>query len=305
MIPTANNDALSKILRAVRGAFAEGPVEKIAIRHLRADGEEANANVLSGDKISGKGVTPEQIADQIMEDISDDSKMFSGIASYAILFFKPGEQGYSRRVAVQLRGKADKLAKDIETTEPANEKGLVALAMRSMNDMMNRLNQNQDMLMRFITSENARLAMENQRLSESHIQVLQVGQDLIDRKEERGIRIERQKKQDRIVERGVEQVMMLAGPFLSKILPANSPAGQAVSTDLMTVQLLSSLSPQQIDAIASTLLPDQRSAFVELYGALRTRYENVQITENAENVQITEKKDAGSSGASPNQETES
>ena len=274
---TSSGDALAKILRAVRGAYAEGPVDRIETRHLRADGEEARASSLSGDKISGKGVTPEAIADEIMEGIAEDAKMFQGVASYAILFFKPGEREYSRRVSVQLRGKADRLSANVETTEPANEKGLVAMTMRHLEVQLARGNQLVTEVMSHFQRENARLAEENKSLRDTHLQVVSLGQDLIDRKEERRIKVRREEKQDAIVDKGLQQIMMLAGPLLQKVLPGQT--GQAVSTDLMTIQLIASLTPEQIQVFAGSLTTEQRAVFLELYTAMRQRYESIKIEE--------------------------
>lgn len=285
-------DVHAKVLRAVRGAFAEGAIDRIEVRHLRADGEEARASTLTGDKISGKDVTPDTIAQEIIEDIFEDSKMFSGVSSYAILFFKPGEREYSRRVAIQFRGKADRLATNIEQTEPASEKGLVAMAMRNMESMMVRMNQLHETTLRHFAGEHQRLANENQQLRESHLQVLSLGQDLIDRKEERRIKIRREEKQDAIVDKGIQQVMMLAGPLLQKVLPGQT--GQAVSTDLMTIQLVASLTPEQIQNFAASLDDAQRATFLELYGALRKRYEQVQIVSETPNGEKNEAADRGS-----------
>lgn len=268
-------DAHAKILRAVRGAFAEGNVDRLEVRHLRADGEEARASTLTGDRISGKGVTPEHIAEEILQEIIEDSKMFSGVQSYAVLFFRPGEREYSRRVAVQFRGKADKLAQNIEASEPANEKGVAAMLMRGFETMMVRMNQLHETTLRHFAGENDRLSRENMSLRESHLQVLRVGEELIDRKEERRIHLGREAKKDAFIEKGVQQIMMLAGPLMSKVLPG--PIGQSVSSDMMTIQLLASLSQEQIQQLISVLGPDQRAAFVELYGTLRQRYEAVKI----------------------------
>lgn len=217
MNPKQREEARSKVIRGVRGAFAQGGIDRIEIRHVQGSGEEARAYVFSGDQISGKGIGPEQIADQIMESIESDADNFPGISMYGVLFFQPGEHDAPfMRIVLQFRGKADKLARQIESSEPANEKGLVALAMRQSNDAMSFAMRAMDLIHR----ENDALRGQVNGFEERRLQVKAVAEDLIDRQHER----EKSRRRGEIVEKGFLNLMGTFGPhLLHKLLPQYIP----------------------------------------------------------------------------------
>lgn len=220
MNPKQREEARSKVLRGVRGAFTQGPIDRIEIRHVQSTGEEARAYVFSGDQISGKGIGPEQIADQIMESIESDADNFPGISMYGVLFFQPGEHDAPfMRIVLQFRGKADKLARQIETSEPPNERGLVAMAMRTANDAMTFAMRSMDIVHR----ENGELRAMVNGYEERRMQVKAVGEDLLDRQHER----EKSRRRAEVVEKGFLNLMGTFGPhLLHKLLPQYVPPPQ-------------------------------------------------------------------------------
>jgi hypothetical protein len=214
----------------VRGAFTQGAVDRIEIRHVQGTGEEARAYVFSGDQISGKGIGPEQIADQIMESISDDADNFAGVSAYGVLFFTPGEHDSPfLRIMLQFRGKADKLARNIESSEPANEKGLVAMAMRFANEQSQYAMRVMDLMHR----ENDAMRTRIHHLEDNTLKVKAVGEDLLDKQAER----DRSRRRAEVVEKGFLNLMGTYGPhLLHKLLPAYVPPPQLVTPGNPTIQ---------------------------------------------------------------------
>lgn len=285
MTDKAQTEALAKILRGVRGAFAEGPVDRIEIRHMHAGGEEARvSSAFTGDKISGKGVTSDQIADELIESIADDAKMFPGVANYAVLFYKPGEREYSRRVVVQLRGKADRLSNSIETSEAANEKGLVAMSMRFAQDLFRQALAGTELVHR----ENTQLRAQIDQYHAREFEVKKVGEELLDRQYER----ENQRRRAQIMEKGFLSVMGKYGPHLAhKLFPdAMPPPRQLASSngtaktpsapsldeleklgaqDLSTV--IFSLTKIEIEKLREAFRDEPRAAFDVLFGKVSAR----------------------------------
>lgn len=273
----SDKTVLPIILRAVRAALADGPLERIEIRHIHADGNEGRAGSFSGDKISGKGVSPESIADEIVEDIEEDARLFAGVQAYAVLFFKPGERDYTRRKMVEVRGAADKLSSAIEKSEPATEKGSTAMTMRHLETRHTEVTQRERLVAQQSEALIARLGSMVERMADAFPRILEAEQTLLDRKEERKLEIRRAEKQDKLVEHGVTKLMMLGAPLLQKLLPGQ--AGQAVAQDAMLINLMASLTPEQIQSFAATLSPEQQANFVELYKVLRERFNQVKLDE--------------------------
>jgi hypothetical protein len=272
----SDKNALTAVLRAVRAALSDGPLERIEVRHVHADGNEARMGAFAGDKISGKGVTAESIADEILEDIEEDVRLFDGVQNYVVLFYKPGERDYVRRKQVQVKGKSEKTTDAIERSEPPTEKGVTSMSMRHLETRAADVTQRE----RIVAQQNemliTRLSSMVERLADVFPRVLGAEQALIDRTEERKLEIRRAEKQDKLVERGVEQLMMYGGPLLRKLLPG--PTGAAIGDDAMLINLLASMTPDQIQAFMQTLRPEQQANFVELYKSLRERYEKVKLS---------------------------
>lgn len=211
----------ARILRAVRAALADGPLDRIEIRHLRADGSEPHAHTLAADSISGKGVNAEGIADELLEHVQEDASIFSeGVQTYVILFYKVGERDYARRVPVQWQSKQQKTADDVMTSEPANEKGLVAMSMRFANDMFQKALSSLEIVHR----ENGELRQQVTAYHEREFQVKELSQDLLDRQVER----DRKRRRDEMVDREFLTVMRTYGPHLMRKLLPGAPAMPAL-----------------------------------------------------------------------------
>lgn len=223
MNPKQREEARAKTLRGVRGAFAQGGIDRIEIRHVQATGEEARAYVFSGDQISGKGIGPEQITDEIISSIESDADNFPGVSMYGVLFFQAGEHDAPfMRIVLQFKGKADRLARQIEASEPANEKGLVALAMRNANDAMGYAMRAFDLVHR----ENTELRQMINAHEERKLQVKATAEDLLDRQFER----DKARRRQDVVERGFLNLMGTYGPhLLHKLLPQYVPPPQLVT----------------------------------------------------------------------------
>ncbi len=290
MNPKQREEARAKVLRGVRGAFTNA-IDRIEIRHVQSTGEEAKAYVFSGDQISGKGIGPEQIADQIIESVESDADNFPGVNMYGVLFFQPGEhEAPFMRIVLQWKGKADRLARQIEASEPANEKGLVALAMRSQNDAMGFAMRAMDLVHR----ENDALRAMVNGFEERRLQVKAVAEDLLDKKAER----DRSQRRAEMAEKGFFNLMGTYGPhLLHKLLPQYVPAPQlplppptngptngsahpgAASLDKMEAAIaadisvvLFSLTAKELGSVASSFKdPAAREAFKALMTTVEDR----------------------------------
>ncbi len=269
---------LGKILRAVRGA-SDAPVERILVRQLHADGLESNITSMTGEEISGKGRTPDVIAEDILEEMTTYAKDFPGtVARFIVLFYRPGEHVHARRspaIVIQTGQEEENLKDSLEPSEPATEKGVTSQSMRHLEFRDGQLTRREALVAQQSEALITRLSSMVQSLADVFPRVLEAEQGLIDRTQERNIRFRREEKTDKIVEKGLETVMMLAGPLAAKLLPGQ--AGKAVAQDMMTINLLSSLQPDQLQAIVGMLNPEQKANFFELYSALRQRYEKVQL----------------------------
>ncbi|MHB2027583.1 MAG: hypothetical protein ACYCPT_02045 [Acidimicrobiales bacterium] len=271
----SHEKVLATVLRSVRGFMGTGPTARINVQHLHADGSEGRAGFLEGEKITGKTATPDAVADEIVEIIENDAKLWRGTNRYVVLFYRPGEREHSARCGVVVQNDKAVLRDSLEESEPANDKGLTSMAMRHMESMMTRMNNMVDMFLKAASDKERIQAEQLSQADNARIRLLQLEQDLLDRKEERHLKIAREAKTDKLVEKGVETVMMLGGPLLGKLLPGAQ--GQAVAADAMTIQLMASLTPEQIQALATVLTPEQGAVFLELYKSLRERYEKVKL----------------------------
>lgn len=274
-------EVLPKILRALRGAMHNGPVDRIEVHHVHADGSAGRVARLSGEQISGKGVTFEQIADQLLENVQGDAELFRGVQTYAILYFKTGEHDAFIRTNVQIQSSKGNFRDELEESEPANEKGVTSMTMRHLESRNQDLTNRERLIAQQQEAMLTRLGSLLERAVEAFPRILQAEQSLLDRQQERNLELKRAEKHDKIVEQGVEKLMMFAGPLAAKILPkvAGQPGGE-VATDMMLVNLLSSLDETQVMQIYQSLKPEQQANFVELYRGLRARHEKVKLDQN-------------------------
>jgi hypothetical protein len=275
MSTTRKDDPTVAVLRGVRGA-CDGPIARIEIRHLHADGE-ARVGGLVGDEISGKGVTPDGITEKVLEIIDEDARSFRGVSRYAVLFYRPDEREYCKRTLVRVKKSDDELSNTIEETESPTDRGVTMQSMRHLETRSNELTARERLVAQQTEHLITRLSGMVTQLADVFPRVLEAEQTLLDRSDERRIRLRREEKQDKVVERGIEQIMMLAGPLMGKMLPGK--AGQAMAQDMMLLSLMSSLKPEQIQALMGTLTPEQQANFIELYKSLRERYDKVKLTE--------------------------
>ncbi len=266
---------LATVLRSVRGFMGTGPTQRIDVRHLHADGSEGRAGFLEGEKISGKTATPDAIADEIVEMIESDAKLWRGTNRYVVLFYRPGEREHSARCPIVVQNDKAVLRDSLEESEPANDKGLTAMSMRHMESMMTRMNNMVDMFLRAASDKERIQAEQLRQADDSRIRMLQLEQDLLDRKDERQLKFAREQKTDKLMEKGVETVMMLGAPLLGKLLPGAQ--GQAIASEAMMIQLMNSFTPEQINSLATVFSPEQGAIFLELYKSLRERYEKVKL----------------------------
>jgi hypothetical protein len=270
---------LGKLKRSIRGAF-DGPVERVIVRQLHADGTMNNVTSMAGEEISGKARTSDVIADDIFEQMNVYAQDFPGTAAkFVVFFYRPNDSVHARRSpAIVIRSKQEEgVTDEIEASEPATDRGVTSQSMRHLETRDAQLTRREGLVAQQSELLITRLSNMVQSLADVFPRVLEAEQGLIDRTQERSIRFRREEKTDKLVEKGLETVMMLAGPLAAKVLPGQG--GAAIAQDMMLINLMSSMKPEQIQALMTTLTHEQQANFIELYTSLRKRYEKVQLAE--------------------------
>lgn len=281
--PDRQDTNLVKIQRGLRGILARTPIQRIELRHLNAAGGEAVAMSMDGESLQNEIKTSgglEQaaslLAEQILAHAEEEAKTLRGVNRFGVAVYNEGDREYKNRILFTLRGSAIEDSDSIEETEPANSNGMVSQMMRHNEILLKSTVQGHEKQVRYYEGMLHMLTNLLTNATEKQIRVLEVTEQLIDRKAERDLEVEHKRKSEQFKTRALEQFMMLSGPLLKKLLPADG-AVQATADDHLLITLVASLTEQQVGGIMETLQPEQRAAFFELYSSLKQRHQAVQL----------------------------
>jgi hypothetical protein len=267
------------VYRFIRGVFNRPPVpSKIELRHI-SDGRngETQAQITSWESKEELNNPPDDIAKDIIVEAVDDAKNHpKGFTqTYAILVYRGTEEVYQARRIFNVKGRGNNFDTDdvIQESEPTNEKGMLALAMRNMDAAMSRLQQMSHQISTFYDRELERKRKEVEELQKSRFATYALIENMLDRKQERDLNLRREARMEDLKDKGIKKLEQFLPMFAGKVMPAlltngASPElkklGQETGIQLTIGSFFESLTKEQFKQILGILSQDEVIAFMEL-----------------------------------------
>lgn len=245
--------------RWVSAAFTiqPGPV-KIELRHVSASDNSAIVETWTKVQWEQLRLSATQLGDEIYERASDDAKGLRGNQKYVIFCFTDEREDSVRRKQFNVMGKLLLGSEGYEESEPATEKGY-------MSQIMRHAEQKERMAWRMIegliASQDRRIAQlegQNDRMVEKHFDIMQLTETLIDRREDRDLQRLKEKNAEELHQSIFKKVDLLLPTMASKVLP------EAGFERLQIAAFFESLTPPQVDKIASVLNPAQNAMLIKM-----------------------------------------
>lgn len=277
----SENDNIQILYRGIRGIFhsEQGKkLERLEVNHVLSDGGNSTVISLRGEgELSGMGINAESIGDKIFEIAKEDAKPQYGLQNYIVLAYADEDRNHFRAIRFTIVGKGLKeRAESFEGSEPANERGLAAMAMRHSETYFKQMVQEHENILRKYESLVDMFARDRREQSEvilkltaQQVRVIEVTQDALDRTSERDLNIKREERSDALKAQMAGNFLPLMGPLLAKLLGNGAPAQAASSSHALLTSFLSSMTGEQLDEFVGHLTDEQKPRFVELYKLVR------------------------------------
>lgn len=197
----------------LRGTIAKhGP--RIAVFEVRVGVREDGSSgtvVHAVTEIAGR--TPDEIMTEVKEAIEADAQHWPGMIRYQIAAVTSEGEVVGGRIIVARRGKGRTVDADGNLgggDEEATPRGHVSQMMKQNADMFRVTLQNNQIMLDLMARALVDTNQRNAQLTERHLQVISLGEDILDRKAERDLRISREKKSDEIKEKALGFLMTFA-----------------------------------------------------------------------------------------------
>lgn len=267
------------VYRWMRGVFARPPVPtKIELRHIsegRNTETQAQINAWEGKDELGKPA--DEIAAEVIREATEDAKNHPRgyRQTYAILAYRNTEEVYQARCIFSVKGRGNNFDTDdvIQESEPANEKGLTALAMREMSRAIDRVQQMSHQQATFMDRELERKRREVDELQKLRFAMYAMMENMMDRSQERELNLRKEARFENVKDLGVKKLEQLFPIVMGKLVPSmltanGSPElkklGQETGIQMTIGTFFESLNKAQLSKILDILSKDQAVIFIEL-----------------------------------------
>jgi hypothetical protein len=247
----------------------EGPVVKIVVKHLDANGRAGKEEIWSCNvphEEDSVTLPEEDVADLINEiDIScyDDAEgMAAGLQRYKILCYVKHKTHPHSRFTFSLAGDSADVD-DTGVSEPATEKGLQAQTMRHLEAVMRTsvmsTNQNMAMMQRTIGRQNEHI----EKLLEDRRATFEITEDLKSQHHERELATRQAESQDRRYSEMFEKASLLLPAVVNRVAGKKLLPESVSPMQDMLKGLAESLTEEQLTKIMPSLKPEQQIVLLE------------------------------------------
>lgn len=252
---------------------SEGECTHITVRHLSAgknamgDVERVNVPRIKEIQDGEADDTIGLLSLQLWEAAQGDADGLVGVQSYAFLsFFDEAPDKHVSRYSARFTSTAEEEgSEDPSASEPATKSGLLSQTMRHLESMARMATQGSmhqlSLQQRTIQSQQDII----EKMTKDRMDTFRLMEDLHSKKHERDMEMKERERsiqlQDELIERLTPYIPVLASKLTgSKLLPAK---GQA-SADGGVRELLTSLTPEQMEAAQQILRPEQMTLLVSM-----------------------------------------
>lgn len=234
----ADKADFADLYRDIRGQFQKGRPTKVVLRHVRMSrsGEGAgDQDVSVWDEEHFEDLSPDEFTKQLLTDVYEDANIFpmGSIQTYGIFIFRKKKGTHDNRVLLKIEGGSQEGAHGSSTqlalSESPDDAGRMSQIMRH-DEAFARLaigSLQTVLLSKDKTIE--RLEGMVEKFMATHLQALEAVQTMIDRHEERNLRLERERKTYAYVDQGIEKALEV-GPLIlaAKLKKSNPDLAQAI-----------------------------------------------------------------------------
>lgn len=236
----------------------------LEVYHVNVNDKQAPVHTFSLEDMDEGGLA--DVVDAVDQALTTDAGGLSGLQRYMLVCVagEGDEQRMLGRLPVRYRGQAaDDDADDTVSSEPANARGLLAQSQRHT-EAFARMAISQTATIAGVQERMiARLAEMNERLTEKHVEVLQLVEELSSEKHTRAIETTREEGKQATRQIFAKQMMPMLATLVRKYT-GGSPAGALPAEVVQVKTLFESLTEEQQVQLQSILTPAQVIAVVDL-----------------------------------------
>ncbi len=188
----------------VASTYERGPVDRFEVRHMQPSRTETVVET-----VPAEGQTPEDVARMIWDAAESDSVMVKIEAVYWVYAFRPGKSVHDRRMAMRFNG--DKLA---ERGEQNPLLRMLDHAERRIADQDGHLIAMVGLFGKYTTEQLGQKDARIRDLEQRELDVMRLYFELHDKKDERALLLEREKRDARLFEKFEKWLMIWMGEIM-------------------------------------------------------------------------------------------
>lgn len=244
-----------------------GRCHQVKLRHLNVN-REVQGDVTAfpvkldeGGEEDGIGPLLHQIAEAAQRDADDINQ---GVQTYAIYAYYTADKNYAARKMFRVASSAEaEMDRNLNPSEPANDKGLVAQSMRHVEALMRHMTVVTSMQFQALTRENQRLSEMNEKFAEQQIDFLTLYQDTMNQATTRRLQEKKEEASLAMKEEALAKLSALVPVVINRI------AGQKVLPEedqsfMLMASLLENMPEEQQVKFYNMLTESQKMTLAEI-----------------------------------------
>lgn len=258
--------ASKELERFLRNVFLlerpEGQCIRLTLKHIaKGSNDVANYNIGEADKVTDDFMNALQT--NIEADALTDASGLGGVQKYQLLSYHAmaPEKNLGRHVFRSGEPDSDEDAFD---TEPANEKGLVAQAMRHTEALMRSQVVASNQVMNIMAKTLEKVSFEKEKLMEDRFRNMEMIEKLLSANHERML-LEQKAEFEMMMKRKLGETLMLLGPtVVNRMVGTNLLPETVRPQDMMLKSFSESITPDQFIKLQQVFTPEQLTVVYDL-----------------------------------------
>jgi hypothetical protein len=273
----ASEEKLKKFL--VRATQASAKNTRLSLYQVISTGGES---LLKNEDLSAEyGYGEERILEMLgafWEIAQDDADGHLGTTAYVVVAYQGAKMG-ERSPVFRLRANGDSvIGSGLSETEPANAQGLLAQLMRHNEAKDRQLAIAMEHMANQATSIITRLTTSNEHYEKRHWDNIELAEKMTLERDTAQLDREKQKSFDKRADETIKMLKPIVPLLFSKLKGISKSDKAGAQTDVLKA-LMSNITPEQMEQIA-TILGPQSLALAELYlDARKAEFEDEQSSE--------------------------
>ena len=238
---------------------------RLVLRHVtmegRPQGDVDQYDVPVGDLTPAHDV--DVIAGQIMAAAQADADAVGGSVQMYSLYAACKNSDHTPRKVFRVSPQAADFDRDVQPSEPPNDKGMAAQAMRHLEAVMRTSVSSQGYLFSLLERQVQRLQDKDERADQQKIDMMMLVQDVIDGAHSRRL-AERKEESSQTMRESAMDYLKVAGPILINRIAGKPVLPEKNKSFMLMASLLENLCPEQQDFLRNSLDPAQLTVLAEI-----------------------------------------